>query len=936
MMISAAPAPQRSRIPGTLTALFLATVLSACGGGGDGQSADPPATTAGPSPAPATPAPAGPAPTTPSPATPAPTPTPAQPVVDGSLPWSSPSTWGGTLPPAGAPVVIPAGKVITLDIDTPRLASLHVEGTLRFARKNVALTAGYIDVTGALEIGTAAAPYTHQATITLTGAPTTPNDGVSRGINVRGGRLEIHGAAPRPAWTRLGDHADAGATALRLQDTLSGWRPGDTIAVAPTDYYGQTATERLTVSAANGQQLTLGTPLAKFRWGKLQYVTATGISLSEDPAYTPPASPAPTELDERAAVGNLSRNIVIQAPDDEAWRNSGFGVHVMIMNLASKVVVDGVEIRRAGQAGTVGRYPFHWHMLSYNEQGQALGDASGHVIRNSSVWNSAQRCIVVHGTNGVQVLNNICQDIAGHAFFLEDAVERRNVFDGNLALTMRAPPAARRLQVHEGEIHEAGPSGFWLTNPDNTVRNNLAGDAAGNGFWMAFPPRPLGLSARVPLRPDRLAHGQFENNTGHSARASGILLEHVPIDAAGNVTGNYYIPTADGTDGGPRLPFTLKRITSYKNLGGAYRNRAVNPQYVEWVTADNVGTHFAGAVQSGDLMRALVIGTSLNDRTPYPSNEPPAAFASYHSALNMHDNTAVNFPFVEGKSSGVFKTDDYYLMGVDKGPARNANNRLINSSPGYRTLPPHMDGQPLNRRHWTYAGALWDPHGYWGPRGNYWVYDLPFLTAGANCRWVEPAGKNGRSCDGEYYGVQSYKTDFDPSDYSFSSPIEATRLDSAGNTLGTWSVADGTTSTMLGHMRHFAARNGGRYVLRFPGRPLPRSIELSITNVFRSTDAFVLAVSFDGSVDATGYLTSWGNRAEPKSWGPDTRPDYVRRFTPANSHAEMLASSGDRVWQDRANHLVWVKVQGGLTAQTGPPNSDQDLYRTYGLLLYPR
>jgi hypothetical protein len=797
------------------------------------------------------------------------------------------------------------------------------------------LTAGYIDLTGALEIGTPAAPHTHQAVITLTGAPRATNDGVSRGINVRGGRLALHGAVPRPVWTKLGNHAASGATALTLKDSTSGWRAGDTIAVAPTDFYGASSTERFTLSSANGNQLTMTAPLARSRWGRLQYVTNSGMSLTEDPSFVPPASPAPTELDQRAAVGNLSRNIVIQSVDDDAWRNTGFGVHVMVMNLASKVVVDGVEIRRGGQAGVTGRYPFHWHMLSYNAQGQMMGDAIGHVIRNSSVWESSQRCIVVHGTNGVEVRDNICQDIAGHAFFLEDAVERRNVFDGNLALKMRAPVAARRLQVHEAEGHEAGPSGFWLTNPDNVVRNNLAGDAAGTGFWMAFPTRPLGLSASVPLQPDHMAHGVFENNTGHSSRNTGVLLEHVPIDAAGNTSPNYYIPTSNGLRDGPRVKFTLKRVTSYKNLGGAYRNRAVNPQYVEWVTADNVGTHFAGAVQEGDLSRSLVIGTSLNE-TPYPSSEPPVAFASYHSTLAMHENTVVNFPFVDGKSSGAFKTDDYYLVGVDKGPVRNPNNRLINSSPGYRTLPPHMDGQPLDRRFWTYAGALWDPYGYWGPRANFWVHDVPFLTAGANCQWVLPAGKNGKSCDGEYYGVQGFKTDFDPSDWTFMAAIEATRLDNAGNAIGTWAVADGNTSTKLGHMRHFSARNGGRYVLRFPGRSMPRSLELTVTNVYRANDAFILAVSFDGSLNAGGYITSWHNRSEPRNWGATTNPGYVRRFSAAGSYAEVANSSGNLIWQDRANNLVWIKVQGGLTPSTGPTNSDQDLYRPYGLVLYPR
>ena len=117
--------------------------------------------------------------------------------------------------------------------------------------------------------------------------------------------------------------------------------------------------------------------LAKPRWGVLQYVTSSGrMSLSPDPSYTPPASPAPTVLDERAAVGNLSRNIVIQGADDSAWENSGFGAHVMIMELRSKVVIDGVELRRVGQSGVTARYPIHWHMLSYGPTGALLGATS--------------------------------------------------------------------------------------------------------------------------------------------------------------------------------------------------------------------------------------------------------------------------------------------------------------------------------------------------------------------------------------------------------------------------------------------------------------------------------------------------------------------------------------------------------------------------------
>jgi hypothetical protein len=856
-----------------------------------------------------------------------------------ALRWSDRKTWGGSVPGAGAQVVIPAGQTILLDVSTAALGALRIDGTLVFDRRDLTLSAHSIELAGALLIGSADAPFVNKASITLTGSPLGggTNDGVSRGLLVQGGRLELIAAAPSPVWSRLGEHAEAGSRTLTLKDSVN-WRAGDTIAVAPSDYYGVAATQRLTLSAANGAQLSTQTALEKFRWGKLQYVTQAGMSLVPDASYVPPATPAPTVLDERAAVANLSRNIVIQGADDAAWQTSGFGAHLMIMDLKSRVVVDGVEFRRVGQAGVTGRYPFHWHLLSYSSTGALLGDASGHVLRNSAIWASANRCVVVHGTNGVQVLGNVCQDIRGHAFFLEDAVERRNVFDGNLALTMRSPAPAQLLQKHEGAPFEGGPSGFWLTNPDNTVRNNLAGDAQGNGFWMAFPKKPLGLSKNVAVVPHQLPMGTFERNTAHTTGESALLLEHAPIDDAG---------TTEPTSYGPRNPdgsmarHTLSQITAYKSLHGAYRNRGSGVSYSQWVSADNVGTHMAGSSDNGVISNGLFIGTSLNHLTPYPDtwrHDKPAAFATYNSSIDMRDNTIVNFPFIDGQSSGAWSTSDYYFAAVNKGTARNPGNRLIGASGGYRTLPPHLDGKPIDRRFWTLSGALWDPHGYSGKKEQFWVYDVPFLTTGATCQDVAPAGKNGKSCDGQYYGVGQFNTDFDTNQYQFTSPIDVTRVDAAGNPIGNWSVQDGSTSTMLGWMRHFAARQDGRYILRFPGKPAARYFGMDVSNAFRSTDSFLFAVQFDASVNAAGYtLARSTNRDDPRV-GTDywSRQNSITWFSPATSLDEVAASSGNKLWQDRANNLVWIKFQGGLpyAAPAAAVDSDQDLYRTYGVVLH--
>src|SRR5690606_33215321 len=259
----------------------------------------------------------------------------------------------------------------------------------------------------------------------------------TRGIMLMNGLLELHGISPETPWTKINAHAPSGSTSIELMEDVN-WNVGDEIIIGPTDYYnagnGSSVTQRVNITGINGNEFTLNTGLNAHRWGLLQYATNTGMSLTPTNVLESPLPDGefitPKILDERAPVGNLTRNIVIQAPDDNLWRNQGFGVHVMIMP-NSTARVEGVEIKRGGQRGRLRRYPFHWHMLSYAGT-ETFMDASGQYIRNSSVNSSANRGIVIHGTNRVVVQNNVLYNIQGHGIFTEDAVERHNIIDRNL------------------------------------------------------------------------------------------------------------------------------------------------------------------------------------------------------------------------------------------------------------------------------------------------------------------------------------------------------------------------------------------------------------------------------------------------------------------------------------------------------------------------
>lgn len=874
--------------------------------------------------------------------------------------WSNPATWGGTIPVAGQDITIPAGKTVILDQDTPNLGFLTIQGTMRFADKDVKLTTKGISIsqTGALEIGKANMPYTKKAIITLTGTNT--GGPLDRGIMIDGGRFELYGTAPSPTWTKLNNTVAAGGSSLTLLSSTN-WKTGDRIAIASTDLANSLLpvsqqvtepTEVRTIASANNTTVTVSQGLTRSHFGKLQYVTNQGLSYAQG-ALTKTNADTMDILDERAEVANLTRNIVIQGADDAAWANSGFGANVMVMGLSSQVRVDGVEFNRVGQAGIVGRYPMHWHLLSYDQAtGNLLGDPVNNYIKNSAISNSAHRCIVIHATNAITVANNICYNISGHAIFIEDGAERRNIIENNVTMKVRSIPDNLATQVHERARSCAdGATGYWITNPDNTVRNNVASDSSGPGFWLSYGVKPIKQSKLVPISPFNLDHGVFSGNVAHSNGGAGIFLECGLVDDLGNVSNIMYRPTN---------VFNSIGITSYKNNGG-YFNRVHNPNYDKWVVADNVGGGFVGSVMIGDIKNTLVVGESLNNAIPIPANiypGPQFGVTSYHSTVNNLNNIFVNLPNLgdpnnrnlDGVNSGAMGSNDYYFRPVEKGFKRNIGNIFINSDPGLRVLPPNLlPDYATSKNNYTLAGALWDPYGYWGPAGNYLAFDTPFLKTDS-CQTLlskNPVGKvNGLTCANSYYGVNDIAINEGLPNailpFGNNEKMIVERSNKNGISLGTWTVENGYISNKLGNMRHFAAIKDNRYVVRFPEYPynsstkeFPKRLSMTFTNMIEQGDSFVLGLTYNGSTTPNEiFVTSKGSNYNTFT---GSNPDS-KMLTPASSLSAVENGNGLLYWQDTQNNLLWVKIMNYNLPQINTPDPanpllDENLYRPFYLVV---
>jgi cell migration-inducing and hyaluronan-binding protein len=497
--------------------------------------------------------------------------------------WSDPKTWrSGKVPGPDARVVVPFGSKIVLDGSPPPLGSLRVDGTLAFRDKDLSLSADWIVVHGTLKVGTESNPFKHRAVITLTGDDPSVDimDMGTKVLGVMGGTLDLHGRRVK-GWTRLAKTAQPGASTVTLAGDRP-WKAGDRIVIASSDYWRRHDEER-TVTAVSGRTLELDEPLEYQHWGTLQSFGGGTV-------------------DERAEVGVLTRNIVVQGND--ASLDNGFGGHLMVM-AGSTARIEGVEFELMGQRNRLRRYPVHFHMD---------GSASGSYLKRSSIHHTFNRCVVIHGTNHLFVTGNVCYDNVGHAFFLEDGAEHDNLISGNLGLGTKANEAGL-LPTDDR------PATFWITNPDNTVRNNVAAGSDGPGFWYALPEHPTGLSHDAAVWPRRTPLKEFSDNVAHSNGDSGVNVDDGPRPD-GNTESTYYRPVFDPTDSeSDTVTATFKNLTAYMNRDRGIWLRGENHVVTGAVLADNrSGATFASS--ESFLEDSLVVGETANMGTTEPWEDP--------------------------------------------------------------------------------------------------------------------------------------------------------------------------------------------------------------------------------------------------------------------------------------------------------------------------
>ena len=252
---------------------------------------------------------------------------------------------------------------------------------------------------------------------------------------------------------------------------------------------------------------------------------------------------------------------------------------------------------------------------------------------------------------------------------------------------------------------------YWITNPDNTFRDNVAAGSDSNGFWMSLPEHPNGKFAGTEISantwPRRTPFKEFNGNVAHSNYDSFMFDRNIAVNNTFGVTGSSHTGLANPADANSTaLESVFSDLTAYKNRNGAIWGRGEMHVFRNVKLADNANgfTHASGAFGryafTSKVVDSLFVGETENIGNPttdaekaygrsVPKRElPDFPIRGYEYYDYRHDVENVTFRNYEdnaARKTGAVSNLMYSSFGVS---TNNAFERLkfVNAKPVY--FPP--------------------------------------------------------------------------------------------------------------------------------------------------------------------------------------------------------------------------------------------------------
>jgi hypothetical protein len=468
--------------------------------------------------------------------------------------WGDPATWStGAVPRTGDRVVIPEGKVVTVDglYDRYRIDRLRVDGTLRFdptVDTSLKAVTTVASKRGTVEVGTAEAPVRPDRVASFVIGDRGERDAAQRardpsdltGSFIAMGVVRIFGA-PKVSHATPQDLPRPGDGQVTFRDAPAGWRVGDRLLFAGLTLGRNDDEVRvITAISADGRTCTLDQPLASNHGGIYGF---------------PGAAP----------VGNLTRNVVFRSEEAADGTRRG---HIMFMHTLD-VRIDSAEFHELGRTdarrkftfptvdergkpvagsdnNTIGRYAIHFHYRA----GATL-DMTPAFVHASAVEGSPKNGIVNHGGH-VRIEDNVTHRVNGSHIFMENGSEIGTVRGNMCVRSNGSGDPGFRADVPPGKPFDFGHGGHgvWSQSGGVVITGNFASGHSAAAYELFFFGQPdvsvPGQSNAVfltrNLRDPSIAGGQpwvnpqtvpvyFARNVG-IASAIGLVTWDLNLDAS--------------------------------------------------------------------------------------------------------------------------------------------------------------------------------------------------------------------------------------------------------------------------------------------------------------------------------------------------------------------------------------------------------------------
>jgi len=648
--------------------------------------------------------------------------------------WLDAATWDAGVPDDTLRAIIPQG--ITVDIaGTDHVAKeVVVQGVLNVeesAGTTKTLTSDWVHVNsgGLFQIGSESDRYDeNDFVLTLTGTDPLADhvielaNGTDIVVNNNNGFLMAAGAGrfqffgqEKLSFTKLSATAEVGANQIQVANLIErnfdgvtsaasdgqvDWEVGDQIVIASSSFdYSHEDVRTITAisSAGDSSTLTLDQPLTYRHYGEIE-------SYAQNFAAGTQAPTQQSEIDLRAEVALLSRNVVIKGLDsqdtDVAFGDralletfndgdrdrtlNGIGGHIMVMNGAGQTTVSDVQLDKLGQAGRLGRYPFHWHFA---------GDRQGDLLRDVSITNSNNRAVVVHGADNARIEGVVAHDIHGHGFFLESAVENGNEFIANAAFGIhKVGTSSDRTDPFIVDFHDRvgvngnlfnASSSFWITNPDNVFIGNISAGAEGSGYWFGPTNTPVNVPGAAALAADPYLQMMFDrdtldatidtfaHNVSHSTGVSIVVgaITNIPDDRSLEIFGGTQATFGEVSE--------ISHFTTYKSQTGFYSTpKTTNVSFSNFRAADNGISYWD--TTPGELKDSLFVGESRGNAEF--ADRSTSAFFLYFQALDLENVHFAGYGYDQFNKTDIYKIGgshnrfDFFASGISFEDTTTADN----------------------------------------------------------------------------------------------------------------------------------------------------------------------------------------------------------------------------------------------------------------------